>query len=230
LEKFEEIDKKHFISEISLLLNLRHPLIVNFIGICQVNTNKFQIVTEYMKLKSLKHVLENRQIELTDKTKVNFCLDIAIALWYLHSRSPAVLHRDIKSSNCLVSDDLRIKLCDLGLSKVYLGRRRTETKSNTYWMSPESLLHDVYSEKSDIYSLGILFWEIMHRKTVPYDGLNETCFLFESQLKEIRPKIDVNILPKMKDLMVQCWQFEEDKRPFINEIVSKLESIKEDIK
>lgn len=227
LNKFESIDRQHFINEVNLLLNIRHPLIVSFIGISQPldDNNKFQIITEYMNNKSLKYVLDDKKIHLSELQKLKFCSNIACALYYLHTREPPVLHRDIKSSNCLVSDDFKIKLCDLGLSRVYIGRIITQTKSNTYWMSPESLLENVYTQKSDVYSLGILFWEIMHRKTKPYEGISETCFLFESNLKELRPVIDESVNKDIKNLIENCWKFEENLRPTTKDIVEKLNLI-----
>ena len=223
-EKFDEIDKKHFNSELSLLISLRHPRIVSFIGFCNFE-NKFLIVTEYMKNKSLKHLLDNKSFELSLLDKIKFSLDIAKAIWYLHTRNPPVLHRDLKSSNCLVGADLTIKLCDFGLSKIFLNEHQTETTSNIYWMSPESIISSIYTEKSDIYSFSILLWEIFHRNTNPYKGINETCFLFENQLKEIRPKIDINLMEEIKCLIIKCWDFEPTKRPSIKEVVCELEKI-----
>ena len=212
-------------SELSLLISLRHPRIVSFVGFCHIE-NRFLIITEYMKNKSLKHILDNKSIEISLLDKINFSLDIAKAIWYLHSRNPPVLHRDLKSSNCLVSADLTIKLCDFGLSKIFVDKHQTETKSNIYWMSPESILNDIYTEKSDIYSLSILLWEIFHRNTNPYKGINETCFLFENQLKEIRLTFDTCLPEEIKNLIVKCWNFEATNRPSIKEIVCELERIK----
>lgn len=230
LQKLSETDKKHFLSEVNLLVNLRHPNIIFFIGIT-MERNSFSIITEYMKQKSLKNVLDNKKIPLSDSQLINFCLDSALALWYMHSRNPPVLHRDIKSSNCLLDEFYRLKLCDLGLSKVFdKNFKKTDTKANTYWMSPEALLTNTFTEKSDIYSLGILFWEIMHRDTTPYKDSNETCFYFEENLRTIRPKIDNNINQRMIKLIKACWEFESINRPNIEEVVSILMSIKEDEK
>lgn len=230
LNKLDETEKKHFISEITLFISLKHPNIVSFIGISKEN-NYFSIVTEYMRQQSLKMVLDNKKIHLKESQLVNFCIEAALAIWYMHTRNPPVLHRDIKSSNCLLDDSFKLKLCDLGLSKIFdKNLKKTDTKSNTYWMSPESLLENIFTEKSDTYSLAILFWEIMHRDTTPYKDFSETCFYFEENLRTIRPKIDSKVNVKMAQLIKNCWEYESDKRPSMSEIVSRLEVIKEDAK
>jgi serine/threonine protein kinase len=226
LNKLDDTEKKHFISEITLFISLKHPNIVSFIGISK-ESHYFSIVTEYMKQQSLKLVLDNKNIFLKESQLINFCIEASLAIWYMHTREPPVLHRDIKSSNCLLDDFFKLKLCDLGLSKIFdKNFKKTDTKANTYWMSPESLLDNIFTEKSDIYSLGILFWEIMHRDTIPYKDFSETCFYFEENLRTIRPKIDSKVNSKMESLIRSCWEYESEKRPNIEEIVSKLQIIK----
>ena len=230
VDLLDEIEKKHFVSEINLLISLRHPNLVSFIGF-YMNKNKFSIVTEFMKQKSLKNVLDNKKINLKESTLINFCIDSTCAIWYMHSREPSVLHRDIKSSNILVDEHFKAKICDFGISKVFnFKKRKTETKSNTFWMAPESLLENIYTEKSDIFSLGILFWEIVHRDTMPYKNFNETCFYFKENLETIRPEIDKKINSKMVELIKQCWDFEPIKRPSIESIFNKLINIRDEIK
>lgn len=220
--------KKNFISELELLINLNHPKIVQFIGI-YLEGNYFSIVSQYMKNKSLKDVLETKSIKLKESQLISFCLESAIGIWYMHSRNPPVLHRDLKSSNCLIDENFKLKLCDFGLSKVFNDEcKRTHSKSNPYWMSPESLLEGIYTEKSDIYSLGIMFWEIMHRDTIPYKKINETCFYFEENLKILRPKIEDSVNKKMSELIQKCWQFESHLRPSINEVYIHLNEIYND--
>lgn len=225
MNKFTEYDKKHFQTELNLTLSLRHPLIVTCIGYSH-HENIFYIVTEYIKNKSLKQILDNKEIKLTNINKISFCIDIAKSIWYLHSRKPQILHRDLKSSNCLVTDNFTIKLCDFGIGKVLIDNNQTNTKSTLFWMAPESILHDVFTEKSDIFSMSILFWEIWYRDTVPYKGVNETCFLFEEKLKETRPKLDDSISKEVNDLIKNCWEYDPNNRPSIKNVVLRLEDIK----
>ena len=92
---------------------LRHPNIVTFIGKC-IENNHYLILTEYMERRSLKYVLENKNISLSKSNLLSMALDISRAVYYLHTRNPPVFHRDLKSSNCLVDEYFRLKLCDFG--------------------------------------------------------------------------------------------------------------------
>ena len=93
---------------------LRHPNIVTFIGKC-VYKNQYLILTEYLENRSLKSILEKKTtIPLSKISLLKMTYDIARAVYYLHTRKPPVYHRDLKSSNCLVDEFYRVKLCDFG--------------------------------------------------------------------------------------------------------------------
>ena len=163
------------------------------------------------------------------REKINICLDIAISLLYLHSRKPKVLHRDLKSANCLVDKNNKIKLCDFGLSKTINGNSNrnylTKSISTFQWMAPEYLQKGIFTEKSDIYSLGILFWEIFSKDTTPYKNVEENYFLlgeiFPKKYPK-RPEFSVNIHPEIRQLIEICWEEDPDKRPEIETIVGIL--------
>ena len=93
---------------------LRHPNIVTFIGKC-VYKNQYLVLTEYLENRSLKSILEKKAtLPLSKLNLLKMTYDIARAVYYLHTRKPPVYHRDLKSSNCLVDEYLRVKLCDFG--------------------------------------------------------------------------------------------------------------------
>ena len=92
---------------------LRHPNVVTFIGKC-IENNQYLILTEYLERRSLKSVLETKVINLSKSILLSMALDISQAVYYLHTRNPPVFHRDLKSSNCLVDEYFRLKLCDFG--------------------------------------------------------------------------------------------------------------------
>lgn len=206
-----------------MMFSLRHPNIVSFIGVCQVDY-KFLLVTEYMEKQSLRNVLEDQFLTLSTRQLIQFCLDVSLGILYMHCREPPVLHRDIKSSNCLVDRYFNVKLCDFGLSNA-INKIDTSSKGNVYWLAPESLLEFKFSEKSDVYSLGILFWEIMHRDTQPYKNIVESNFYFETHLKESRPKIHRSVFLPMQNLIRSCWDFEPVSRPSMYDVVKKIEDM-----
>ena len=209
--------------EVNLLMSLRHPNIVTFIGFT-VNKNNFFLLTEFMEKKSLKSLLDMKIDIFTIKEKINICIDISLSLYYLHSRKPKVLHRDLKSANCLVDKNNKVKLCDFGLSKIYeISDNYTNSISTFQWMAPEYLEQGIFTEKSDIYSLGILFWEIFMKDTVPYKGVEENVFLLgEVNQNKRRPEFTDDFDNEIKTLIENCWSQEPDKRPKIETIIDRL--------
>lgn len=97
-----------------LLELIRHPNVILLLGIIIEQPNTIGIVMEYMERQSLKQVLDNVRISLSGQQKVEMALQIAQAMHYLHTCSPPIIHRDLKSTNCLVDQYFRIKLCDFG--------------------------------------------------------------------------------------------------------------------
>ena len=140
---------------------LRHPNIVMFLGACTKPPN-FAIVLEYCSKGSLWSTIQNLDLSLTWEDRRRFALDTARGVNYLHTCSPPVIHRDLKSLNLLLDDSYRVKLADFGWTK---GLENYMTgKIGTYqWMAPEVIASQKYSEKADVFSYGIILWEIASR-------------------------------------------------------------------
>ena len=171
---------------------------------------------------------------MTTELRVSISLQVAYALLYLQTRNPIVLHRDIKSSNILLSDEKNenvvAKLCDFGISKYSsIGKYQTQTQSTLYWMAPEFLAKGIVSEKSDIYSFGILLWEIFMTDTVPFKNVNYFDFLLgDEKILSLRPEIDKNKIeevPEISKLITSCWNAKDSERPSMEEIVNSLETL-----
>jgi serine/threonine protein kinase len=209
-------------------MSLRHPHIVTFIGTC-FNKNNFYLVTEYLEKQSLKKLLDDSSQELSFLDRLKMILDIAIAILYLHSRSPRVYHRDLKSSNILVDSHNRVKLCDFGISKIYdqFTQMPTNSSSTCFWMAPEFIQDGVFSDRSDVYSFAILMWEIITRDTRPFKGIREITFLVGGDILKNRPKIPENLNRDVKGLIERCWDGDPNKRPDIKTIVENLEDLYE---
>lgn len=220
-------------------MSLRHPHIVTFIGTC-VEKKEFFIVTEFLEKKSLKSVIENKNIALTTLEKLKICQDVAVAILYLHTRKPQVFHRDLKSSNCLVDSYMRVKICDFGLSKIYEELKlkikdspinspdyyQTNCTGTSFWMAPEFISDNLFTDKADIYAFGILIWEIMMRDPVPYKNISEMAFLCgDNEVLKSRPLIPKEFDEDIKNLMESCWHHDYKERPDIFIVVTKLESL-----
>jgi serine/threonine protein kinase len=155
-----------------LLEQIRHPNIILLLGIIIEQPNTIGIVMEYMENKSLSLVLNSSKIVLNEVQKVGIALQVAQAMHYLHTCNPPIIHRDLKSGNCLVDEYFRVKLCDFGISKVRKDQQNYSTKTvSTYqYMAPETISKSIYTTKTDVYAFGILLWEIWTRK-IAYEHL-----------------------------------------------------------
>jgi tRNA A-37 threonylcarbamoyl transferase component Bud32 len=155
-----------FKREAEIMAKLRFPNIVNLYGVC-LQPNKYSMVMELMPKGSLYNLLHNGQ-PLPWKIRYSISMDIATGLAYLHSKK--ILHRDLKSPNVLLDQNLRAKLADFGLAEVRHETMTTSTMANQTagslpWMAPELFQRKAqYTEAADIYSTGMIFWEITSRK------------------------------------------------------------------
>jgi serine/threonine-protein kinase TNNI3K len=104
-----------------------------------------------------------------DETKLRIAMQVAHALTYLHSLSPVVLHRDLKSRNILLSAQLEAKLTDFGTSKERLDKTLTAGVGTLLWMAPEVLMGERYDEKADMFSFGVVLSELDTHE-LPYES------------------------------------------------------------
>jgi serine/threonine protein kinase len=152
-----------FIKEVDVISNLRHPNIVLYMGIC-INHSQYLMITEYLDRGSLFDLLHKKNTKLKDDTLIDICQDLALGLNYLHGQR--IMHCDLKSSNILIDANYNIKLCDFGLSRVK-SKLQSATDGNKglvgtpHWSAPEILRGKRYTEQSDVYSYGMVVWEMV---------------------------------------------------------------------
>ncbi|CAI0626262.1 unnamed protein product [Linum tenue] len=194
-----------FRQEVSLMKRLRHPNVLLFMG-AVTSPQHLCIVTEFLPRGSLFQLLQRNATKLEWRRKVHMALDIARGMNYLHHFNPPIVHRDLKSSNLLVDRNWTVKVGDFGLSRL-----KHETflvtksgKGTPQWMAPEVLRNERSDEKSDIYSFGVILWELATEK-IPWDNLNSTQIIgavgFMSQRLEIPKHVD----PRWASIMESCW-------------------------
>ena len=159
---------KDFLSECHAMEALRHPNIVLFLGACTKSPN-FCIVLEYCSRGSLWGILQNEKIPLPWELRRNICLDAAKGVLYLHQCNPPILHRDLKSLNLLLDDGMHCKLADFGWTRS-LSNYMTNKIGTYQWMAPEVISGKVYTEKADVFSFGIIMWEVASREP-PYKSI-----------------------------------------------------------
>jgi WD40 repeat protein len=204
--------EKEFKNEVTAMIKSKHPNIITFFGYCKAPT--YCIIMELM-MASLYAVLHDSDKNLDWNLRLQIAKDVMAGICHLHGNK--ILHRDVKSLNILLDKDMRAKLSDFGLAKV-----RSETSSTTKggekamgtpaWMAPEILsLHPKYSEKSDIYACGMVFWEISSRQD-PYAGVDVGVMKDEVKKGE-REEIPKDCPVKFAALIKSCWAGDPEKRP-----------------
>jgi len=165
---------------------------------------------------------------LTGILKIIFSLDVAKGLEYLHSHNPKIIHRDLKPANCLVDKNWAVKISDFGLSTIKSRVEYTMTSVGTpTYMAPEVILKSRYSESADIYSLGILFYEIFSTSQ-PYQDKNikNVMQLMNAIASEdLRPTLPEALSPALRQLLTECWDGEAENRPCATEIVKRIKRI-----
>ncbi len=130
---------------------------------------------------------------------------------YLHSCNPPVLHRDLKSLNLLLDESSRVKLADFGWTKG-LDNYMTGKIGTYQWMAPEVIASQKYSEKADVFSYGIILWEIASREP-PFKHLSGLQVSLEVLNNDLRPPIPKKTPEPFAKLMRKCWDREPSKRP-----------------
>ena len=195
---------------------LRHPNIVMLYGVC-VEPGHYAMVMEFMSRGSLYGLLHSSQ-DIPWSLRKTIAENISAGLYYLHHNK--IIHRDLKSLNVLLDDLGQAKLADFGLAIL-----KSETQSTTTtgakpagtvrWMAPELFKRGgKYTESSDIYALGWVFWEIAARK-IPFEDEQQANdgVIIEWVKDGERDTIPANIPPQYAQLIGRCWQQRAEDRP-----------------
>ncbi|KAF6157375.1 hypothetical protein GIB67_004313, partial [Kingdonia uniflora] len=213
--------EKQFKSEVGLLFRLRHPNIITFVAACK-KTPVFCIITEYLAGGSLKKYLHQQEPHsLPVDLVLKLALGIARGMQYLHSQG--VLHRDLKSENLLLGEDMSVRVADFGISCLESQCGSGKGFTGTYrWMAPEMIKEKHHTRKVDVYSYGIVLWELLTALT-PFHDMSAEQAAFAVVEKNARPPVPAACPLAFSHLIRRCWSTSPNKRPYFDEIVSILE-------
>lgn len=213
-----------FAREAALMRSLRHPNVVQFLG-ATMDEPDICIVTEFMSKGSLYHLLHDPNVAISWEMVRKVALDAARGMAYLHLRTPAIIHRDLKSHNLLVDENWKVKVCDFGLSKIAVDMSTTMTACGTpCWTAPEILRNARYTTKADVFSYGIVLWELVTREE-PFAGMPAFQVIFAVGNKGTRLPLPPVCPPELIKLIVSCWQEDPVLRPPFQDIITYLERL-----
>lgn len=220
--------EKQFNREVTLLSRLHHRNVIKFVGACK-KPPVYCIMTEYLAEGSLRaylHKLDQKSLPL--EKIMSIATDIAHAMEYIHSHG--VIHRDLKPENVLIDENFHLKIADFGIACEEAYCDLLADDPGTYrWMAPEMIKKKSYGRKVDVYSFGLILWELV-AGTIPYEDMNPIQAAFAVVNKNLRPVIPGDCPSPLRALIEQCWSLQPDKRPEFGQIVKALEQFESSIK
>lgn len=222
--------------EITLLRELRHPNIVQYLG-SNSDEEHLNIFLEYVAGGSVATMLVNYG-SLPEPLCANFVRQILQGLNYLHSKD--IIHRDIKGANILVDNKGTVKISDFGISKrveastllkdsntphLKRGGPRVSLQGSVFWMAPEVVRQTAYTKKADIWSLGCLIVEMM-TGSHPHPNCTQLQAIFKiggsgaGNTSNARPDLPEGCSPEAKDFLERTFEIEHEKRPTAAELLA----------
>ncbi|KAG0472225.1 hypothetical protein HPP92_016771 [Vanilla planifolia] len=218
-----QLMEQQFGQEVMMLASLRHPNVVRFIGACR-KPMVWCIVTEYAKGGSVRQFLSRRKNRSAPlNIAIRQALDVARGMVYIHGLG--FIHRDLKSDNLLICGDKSIKIADFGVARIEVHPEGMTPETGTYrWMAPEMIQHRPYTQKVDVYSFGIVLWELV-TGMVPFQNMTAVQAAFAVVNRGARPIIPNDCPPSLGQIMTSCWNANPNARPSFNDVVKLLENV-----
>jgi serine/threonine protein kinase len=212
-----------FLREVSSLIELKHPCIVELKGCCLPRKNEGpKIITRFLGGGSLRTILEkgkNASRWFTGNRKAIIIAGIVLGMIYVHSKG--LIHRDLKPANLFLDDEFRVQIGDFGSSRLCEFDVTLTVAGTPLYMAPE-VTRGHYDQKADVYSFGLILYEMIVGNAL-FSGSGEKGALFIDLQKGWRPPIPSEVYEVSKRLIEECWVEDPKNRPSFADIWSYLE-------
>ncbi|EDS30463.1 testis-specific serine/threonine-protein kinase 6 [Culex quinquefasciatus] len=233
-ENHTDEDVKDLVCELEIMKMIgKHPNVISLVGCCS-NKGPLYVIIEYATHGNLKNFLRGFRFEgsfdkldkqaISVQRLVTFALQIATGMEYLSSIK--CIHRDLAARNILVSEGYVMKIADFGLARDVQDheyyRKMTAGKVPIRWMAPESLENFFFDSRTDVWSFGVLLWEIMTLGAQPYQNISAWEHLLQHLKEGNRLKEPTQCPWNVYSVMKECWQITPEQRPSFGGIVERL--------
>ncbi|KAJ8733161.1 hypothetical protein PYW08_001459 [Mythimna loreyi] len=236
-ENASEKEKIDLLQELLVMKNLGyHPNVVQLIGCC-TEKEPTLVIMEFVSLGKLQQFLRDSRAErhygnthgsqfLTSQDLTKFAFQVARGMQFLSLQG--IIHRDLAARNVLITEDRVCKVADFGFARdvadTHVYERKSDGRLPIRWMAPESLYDNIFSVKSDIWSFGILLWEIVTLGSTPYPGLSANDVM-KKVIEGYRLEKPEHCHRELYNIMYYCWEAEPKERPDFADIVARLEPL-----
>lgn len=219
----ESVHRSEFIAEADIIRKFYHSNLTQLYAVC--SEEPIFMITELMKhgslLEFLRHDYGNGR-SLTHVNLIDMAAQVACGMAYLEEKD--YVHQELAAKNVLVGENLICKVTDFGFSKLIVeDDYNTMPRFSIKWTAPEAALYNRYSMKSDIWSFGIVLWEIITYGRTPYPGMATRGILEAVSEGTYRMACPPNCPTKLHDIMLDCWSQEPDDRPSFKALQLQLE-------
>ncbi|XP_072181531.1 hepatocyte growth factor receptor-like [Diadema setosum] len=217
-----------FLREGIMMKDFKHRNVLALIGVCiSSDTNMPYVILPFMQNGDILTYVRDPSNELTARQLLEFCRQISEGMQYLSSLK--FVHRDLAARNCMLDEDLVVKVADFGLSRDiyerdYYSAKDRSAKLPVRWMAMECLERNIYNTKTDVWSFGVVMWELLTRGIVPYptvDNIDILKFLHSGN-RLYQPD---HCPDHVYEVMMSCWSVSPVDRPSFTLLVDKLDEI-----
>uniref|UniRef100_A0A8C7MTE1 Tyrosine-protein kinase n=1 Tax=Oncorhynchus kisutch TaxID=8019 RepID=A0A8C7MTE1_ONCKI len=196
--------EEDFLEEAKVMMRLSHPKLVQLYGVC-THQKPIYIVSEFMELGCLLNHIRQRRNTFSPGSLLSICQDVSEGMEHLEANG--FIHRDLAARNCLVNDALVVKVSDFGMARYVLDDQYTSSSGSKFpvkWSPPEVFNFCKFSSKSDVWSFGVLMWEVFTEGKMPFEhNPNHEVVMRVSQGHRLyRPRMAT---PSIYDIMQLCW-------------------------